>query len=403
MYVMVLSFFTTQKQKENLSLLVDIGSSSVGIALLVTQKGKLPNIIFSEREDISFQEVLSSDKFLHAMNHALDRVLHRFVMKIKKGGLLQNIKVPISHVFCTLSSPWFILKTRELHVAEEREFEVTERMVDGFIEQNIAELKEELKATLPVEDIRIIEKKIIRMKLNGYDIENPYGKKVSRMEFSVVVGVSSGKVIESIKRKLAGVLHVNSVHFGAFPLAAFSTIRDIFPTENDFLFLDITGESTDVSHIHNDLLLGTVSFPRGKNHFVREISATMQTVHHDAESLLGMFMRDEIDAKKRTQVAAVVSLAEVEWTKRFKKALTTLLGSTPVPHKIFFTTDADVKVIFARLLSEVDKEHPREKIDVQYLDQLIIEKFVTHAPEIIRDPFIAIEALFTEKLIQQHL
>jgi len=227
---MAFSFFSSQKQNENLTLLVDIGSASVGAALVLIEKGKTPLIIASAREDISFQEALVSSKFLIAMNHAFDKVLKTLQEKTKTTGVPQN-------VFCTLSSPWFILKTRDLHVSRDEEFEVTEKNLEEFINEDIVKLKEELKDTLPPQDVRIIEKKIIHIKLNGYEIKNPYKQKTSRMELSVTIGVSSGKVIQSIEQKINNFFHARTVHFGAFPVAAFSAIRDMFPQRRIFSFL----------------------------------------------------------------------------------------------------------------------------------------------------------------------
>ncbi|MEK7092137.1 MAG: hypothetical protein AAB907_00770, partial [Patescibacteria group bacterium] len=306
---MALSFFSRQKQNESLTLLVDIGSASVGAALVTIEKGRAPNIIASVRENISFQEVLTSARFLLAMNQALDKVLKTLQEKAKATGNPKN-------VFCTLSSPWFILKTRNLHITKADEFEVTERALEGFIEEDVVKLKEELKGTLPPEDVKIIEKKIIHIKLNGYEIKNPYKQKTSRMEITVTVGVSSGKVIQSIERKINNFFHAKSVHFGAFPVAAFSAIRDIFPTESSFLFLDITGEATDVSRVENDLLTRTVSFPRGKNFFIREISARLRTVHEEATTLFSMFLRDELDAVRSAEVSGIVAQVKEEWLAR---------------------------------------------------------------------------------------
>ena len=295
---MALSFFTKQKQDESLVLLVDIGSASVGGALVKIEKGSAPHILVTVRENISFQDALSPARFLVAMNRSLDKVLKTMQIKTNPVGLSQATKptgLP-AHIFCTLSSPWFILKSRHLRIAHQEEFEVTERILDEFINEDIALLKEELKETLPPKDVKIIEKKIVQIKLNGYEVRNPYGQKTSRIELSMIVGVSSGKVVESIERKLSNFFHVKSVHFGAFPIAAFSAIRDIFPNEKNFLFIDITGEATDVSLVSNDILAGTVAFSRGKNFFIREISTQLHTVHEEAATLFAMFLRDELDA-----------------------------------------------------------------------------------------------------------
>mgnify|MGYP001575409917 FL=1 len=252
---MAFSFFKNSLRNESVSLLVDIGSASVGAALVKLEKGKPPHILATVRENISFQEVLSSGHFLIAMNHSLDKVLKNIQLKTKSTGH------PL-HIFCTLSSPWFILKSRHLLISRQEEFEVTERTLDEFINDDIERLKDELKETLPPKDVKIIEKKIIQIKLNGYEIKNPYGQKTSQVELLMTVGVSSKKVVESIERKIGNVFHAKEVNFGAFPIAAFSAIRDIFPTEKNFLFLHITGEATDVSLVSNDILMGTVSFSR---------------------------------------------------------------------------------------------------------------------------------------------
>lgn len=393
---MAFSLFGGQKQNEELTLLVDIGSASVGAALVKIEKGQAPRIIASIREDISFQEVLSSARFLLAMNKALDKVLKDLQEKTKATG---NPK----HFFCTLSSPWFILKTRDLRISKNEEFEVTERALEKFIDEDILKLKDELKDTLPPEDVRIIEKKIIHIKLNGYEIKNPYKQKTSRIEMTVTVGVSSGKVIQSIERKINNFFHTKSVHFGAFPVAAFSAIRDIFPTESRFLFLDITGEATDVSRVENDLLTRTVSFPRGKNFFIREISARFRTVHEEATTLFSMFLRGELDSTRHIEVSGIVGAAESEWLERFEKAITVLAENGAPPRKIFFTTDAEISSRFLELISKAKSELLADgEFEVQYLDQLIVSKFVSFDTEVIRDPFIVVEALLAQKLIEQH-
>ena len=393
---MALSFFGGQKQNESLSLLVDIGSASVGAALVLIEKGKAPHIISSVREEISFQEVLVSSKFLFAMNHAFDKALKDLQEKTKTVGNPRN-------VFCTLSSPWFILKTRELHVDQGSEFEVTENQLEKFINTDIESLKEELKETLPPEDVRIIEKKIIHIKLNGYEIKNPYKQKTSRIDLTVTVGVSSAKVIQSIEQKINNYFHARTVHFGAFPVAAFSAIRDIFPNDNNFIFLDITGEATDVSRVENDLLVKTISFPRGKNFFIRQISSGFSTIHEEASTLFSMFIRRELDASREERVTTIVATAKSEWLTRFEKALKTVADGGAPPRKIFFTTDTEIEPIFSEVISATQTDLlPEGSFDVQYLDQHIVSRFVSFEPEIMRDPFIVVEALFAEKILKQH-
>lgn len=391
---MAFSFFKKQNDS-GLTLIIDIGSSSVGAALVRVDSGKVPHIFATAREDLSLQEELSSARFLAAMNHALERSLKKIYTHTKGHG------VP-SQIFCTLSSPWFMLKTRHITIAEEKEFLITEKTIDVFLQNDLERMKEELKGTLPDNDIAIIERKILHTKLNGYEVKNPYGKKTTRMEMIATISISSKKVVAAIENRVQNLFHVKTLHFGSFPVALFSAVRDIFPTEKDFLVLDITGEATDVSLVNGDLLIGSTSFPRGKNFFVREISAALKTPHGAALTLFNMFFHDMLDSKKKAAVSEAIQKGKTDWTHRFEKGVNTLIKEGVNPHKIFFSADADVAPFFRDIL-EKSKETGGTKLDfdVQYLDQEIVSRFVTCESEVMRDPFLTIEALLARKINSQ--
>lgn len=399
---MAFSFFTKRTQDEMLALLIDIGSASVGGALVKIEKGKAPHILTTVREDIAFQEELSSARFVFAMNHALDRVLKSMHSKAKQLNLWQSHRLSDLHIFCTLSSPWFILRSRHINIAKPEAFKITPRTLEDFLNGDIERLKEELKETLPPKDVEIIEKKIIHMKLNGYEVKNPYGMEVSQMELAMIVGVSSKKVIQGIEKKIRNFSHTASLHFGVFPVAAFSAIRDIFPTEKNFLFADITGEATDVSFINNDLIAGTVSFSYGKNFFIREISTGLHVPHEEATSLLNMFISDTLSISKQNDIKNIVERAENEWLVRFERALATLSREGGIPHKVFFTSDIEVADLFSGILgkSKIESRHGTV-FDTTYLNRSIVAKFASFESEVVRDPFLVVEALLAAKVISQ--
>lgn len=392
---MAFSLFTKQAPYKGLVLLIDVGSASVGAALAETGVGNAPHILITARDTILFQEKLTSAEFLRAMNHSLLRVLKTILEKTKKT------KSPLQ-VFCSLSSPWFLLKSRHVSIARNESFEINTSVLDKFLDDEVVRLKDDLKKTLPLEDIKIVEKKIIQIKLNGYEIKNPYGKTASRVDLAMTIGVSSKQVIQRIERTVASFFHTKSVHFGAFPVAAFSAIRDIFPTEKTFLFLDITGEATDISLINNDLIVNTVSFPRGKNFFLREISAQFHLPHEAALSLFNMFLSGALDAKRHDDVERLMARAESDWIARFEKALASLSVEGVMPRKLFFMADPDAAQLFESVLKGSSGTLQTKNIfEIQYLDQSVFGKFSSFESETTRDPFLTVEALLAEKIMPQ--
>lgn len=390
---MALSFFTKKTLDTSSVLLVDIGSASVGVARAQISSGASPVILDTARHDIPFQESLSSSRFIIAMNRALENA----VKEVKEKNKGANAP---AHIFCALSSPWFILKSRRITLAREEGVLVTEKVIEGLLDEDTEKLKKELSSTLPSEDITIIDRKVIKIRLNGYEIKDFYGRKTTELEIESVISLSSRRAIETIKRLVSRFSLGAQIHFTAFPLAAFSAIRDIFPKEQNFLFLDITGEATDVSLIVRDAIRETMLFPRGKNFFIREISNKKKTTHEEATSLFSLFLRDELGANEKQVVENIIEHSRDEWRERFEKALDIpLLYLTPV-RKVFFTADADSKKLFEELISS---SHARildkNGCEVCYLDYATLANFATFASGVTRDPFLMLEALFAKKML----
>ncbi|MBI3634253.1 MAG: cell division FtsA domain-containing protein [Candidatus Yonathbacteria bacterium] len=379
--------------KEEVALILDIGSASVGAALTRIEENKPPHIFFTVRENIPFQGALSSARFLAGVNHALVQVFKK-IQIAKKGDIHP------ARVFCTFSSPWFLLKIRHLQITKMEQFEVTEELMNSLLNEDIQHLKEEMKGTLPLQDIEIIEKKIIQTKLNGYHIQNPYGKKTSNIEIVATVSLSSRRAQSSIRGTLNNFFHIPDFHPGVFPLTAFSALRDMYPYRQDFIFVDITGEATDVSLVQSDLLMGTTSFPYGSNFFIREISIGQKTPQEEAITLFSMYLRGELEEKRHTQVENIIKRSRVEWGRHFRKTLSSLAKIGKFSPALFFTTDAEVAQLFETLMKEASLElFMGEGPDVVYLDTKTMANFISFESGVVRDPFLAIEALFAKKII----
>lgn len=388
---MIFSFFKKRNGAKTV-LLVDIGSSSVGCALAKVSSDHSVHLVATTREGIPFQEELSSAKFLLAMEHALERAL-KGIQKKNRGG-----ETP-SSIFCTLSSPWFILKTRHIELAQEKEVVISQALVDDLLEEDLVLMKDELKGSLPDKDIAIIERRIIDLKLNGYEVKNPYGKKTTHMGMVAMVGLSSKKVVHAIELRISRIFHTSVLHFGTFPVALFSSLRDMYPAEKDFLFLDVTGEATDVSLVKDDLLIESASFPRGKNFFVREISAQLKTPHEAALTLFNMFFHNMLDTKKKVILDDVVGKGRTEWMRRFQKSTASLRKEGPLPQRVFVSVDTDVAPFFTELIKEAGKTGDNSvDFDVQCLDQEMLSQYITYESEIARDPFLIVEALLAGKI-----
>lgn len=376
------------KPKQSLTLLVDIGSASVGTALAYVEQGKPVRIIATERKELAFLETLTAKSFSIAMDHALEASL--------KAIQKQTPRAP-DRILVTLSTPWLFVKTRHISVSHPVPVRITERLVSEAIEQEIEAMKKDTLSSLPGEDIYIVENSIIDLKVNGYRVLDPYGKKSKSLEISFVVGVSSKKVAAQITRRIGRHFHTTSLRLSSFPLAAFSAVRDMFPEKQNFLFIDITGEATDVTLIEDGLLCESVSFPVGKNFLLRKIASTQKIPHVEAETALHMYLEGRMERAQGYRVGDTVHESLTEWRSRLEKALVKIAHKKSA-EAIFFSCDQDVSHIFEESIHGAETGDIHYSPEIYFFDQYTASQFIVFEPGVSRDPFLGVGALLANKL-----
>lgn len=390
-----MALFFSAKQDETIAI-VDIGSSSVGVAFAVASTGAKPRILWSAREEMVFQTELNFSRFFSAMTESLDRVLARAV---RSGH-----RVPRTF-FVSLASPWYIAQTRHVQVKRLKPFTVTEKGIAKLVEQEVLSFQ---NYRLPnyrkvvSDETRLLEAQSIQIKLNGYAVTDPYGTSVTGMDMWVYISMSPASVLDSVKNTLSKHVHARTIEFHSFPLLAFSTIRDIFTEANDFLLLDISGEVTDVSIVRDDVLLETISFPLGKNFLIRRIASAHNTSPEEALSLLHLYLEGKADEKTKMQIQTVLLAARVEWLGLFTEALGNFSKELALPHKVFFTADPDVSLWFAKSIQSEglgNYTFTDEPLGVTIFDATILSGFVSAEKNSDKDPFLLLQAIFAAKSI----
>ena len=121
-----MGIFSGSKKKDELVLVFNIGSSSIGGALFLAQNSGIPKIIFSTREPIPIGKKIEVDRFFSLTIQALEVV----VSKIYGARL----GVP-SKIFCVLSSHWCVSQTRIISLKKNSPFIFTEKLADELIKK----------------------------------------------------------------------------------------------------------------------------------------------------------------------------------------------------------------------------------------------------------------------------
>ncbi|HAO64683.1 TPA: hypothetical protein DCQ44_01745, partial [Candidatus Taylorbacteria bacterium] len=256
--------FFTKKKNAEVSMVVDIGNSSVGVALVSVEKNVAPKILFSTRVHMPMQNKPERERKVLSVTSTLETVMSTVMS--------QHIPIQCSHIF--FSAPWYISTTEVIKAEHETPQIFTHRTIEQITKGVESKLMHstELKSEL-------VERRIIRTKLNGYETSGPNNMKATSVEVVFYASLVSSDILAAVKRVIEKHFHIRHNQVSTFSLAAWSAITSLMPEYRDFFIVDVRGEETDVSLISNGVLLKNTSFSKGKNSLARSVSASAGQSH----------------------------------------------------------------------------------------------------------------------------
>jgi hypothetical protein len=386
------------KTKEELSLVFDIGSSSVGGALFLIQKTGIPKIIYSTREPISLEKELSFDRFFSLALKSLEIVSNKICMK----GLGAPKKV-----YCILSSPWYASQTRSIVLSKDTPFIFNSKLVESLIDKEVKLFEEECleKYMHSKNKVLPIELRNMQMMLNGYAVSAPSNQKAKELEITILVSMSAEEALEKIKETIGKHFYSRDIKFHSFATTSFSVARDMFVHQDDFLLIDIGGEITDISMIKKDIICSSISFSFGRNFLIRGISSVLDCSLAEASSYVSLYKDGHIEDESLKKIEPVIKKLKGEWLTKFQEALVNLSNDISIPATIFLTVDQDLADFFTETIkSEQFNQYTltESKFRVVFLGTQTLNDIVSFKENVERDSFLMLEAVYLNRLLNKN-
>ena len=393
-----MGFIFTSPKKEKIVVIFDIGSGSVGGAIVKISKDGIgiPVILKNVRNEIKFQKEFDFDVFMKDMTLALDLTAND----------LYNMKVGApDEIYCVLASPWYLSETRSVKMAKDKSFTFTKRLVNELIEKEISNLTQLYKdkynnlESTP----QLIEQHTMAVFLNGYGIEDPIGKKCQFLEMNMVISLAPKLCLEKIRETLLKTFHNTNVSFSTFTVSTYFAVRDKYITLDSYLLLDISGEITDVGIVTRGVLKSVLSFPFGKKTFFKYMCTKLEIELRDAVELFRMYNENSLTDEYKAKVIPLLKSIENSWGESFNECINTLPRTLMLPDTIFLTTDNDIKKWFTEILRNGDyiqstsNDHKGTVVTLDGPDFLNM----CNVSEGICDPFLMIESIaITRKIVK---
>lgn len=368
-------FFTKNKSGE-VTLVVEVGSSSVGAALVSASKGVAPKVLFSTRQPVAMQDGDGKSRSLTTILSTLESVL--------KLVSAEHVVVHKTHVI--FSSPWYVSQTKIVQKNYDKPTSINHRIV----EQITGEIEKKFSEELGPSKV-LVEHRVVRAKLNGYLTSNPYHKKTKIFELAFFSSAVDKDVFDSVHNLVAKYFHIRNNQVSSFSVAAFSTISGVMPNERDFMIVDVRGEVTDVSLVSDGALIKSLSFPQGKNALIKAIADSSGQSPVTALSMFNVVKDGVSDAKTQSDIAKFTAGFKQNWLQAYSQTCKDLSVGTSVmiiSQPIFLIADNDIETFFEQILNEAKTENVIHK-----LKHLNLKDYL-ESTSVLSDYFLALESIF---------
>lgn len=238
-------FHTTQKESV---ALINISASSITGAYARYVGKELPSVVYRCHLPIEAQ---AGEEHSQAMLRSLDQV----------GTLLDLEGIPalvratgshfVDEVLVALDFPWQETKVHIEDIANDNDFMFTKRLVAETLH----------KVAPPTSEKVFVDTTVMGTVLNGYEVQEPYGKKAKHVRFYILTSLVDQKVSETILSTMQNLYHTKRVRLISGASLRYQAMRYALPHERDALIVDATGSLPEVALVRKGLLVAVSETP----------------------------------------------------------------------------------------------------------------------------------------------
>ncbi len=353
------------------SLILDIGNGSIGAAVVSYEKKKPsknpaisntrpePTVLYSHREPLTFLPEVNEERLLAGMLELLKSVLTH--VRTEAIALIpKNIlgSMHFTHVVSVFSSPWYVSQTSIVKKESETPFHINNALVNEMVNKEEVRFAEAL-ANGSYEKyfgnkVMLLEQALVHTAINGYEVANPAGKWGRLFETTLFTSLISEKVLRLVEDVFYRIFHIRQIQCFSYALVSWNAVRTLFPDVNNFVFLDVSGETTDLTITVRGAITEIVSFPFGRATILRLLVDSMKTSAETALSLIRMRSDGTLEKGTLAEVEKALQVASDQWTSAFNQTLSAVSKKYNLPKRAFVTVDTTLASFLSGVLNRAD-------------------------------------------------
>lgn len=320
------SFFKKKNDSFQLTLILDIRSSSIGGSVVrISNNGKPIQILSSIRDFFFFDGAVDADTFIARAEISLNKVLDQLVHKETYGSPIQAVEI-------FYGAPWYKNLIENFVTKENAPIDFTKTYLNKILKDDIKQVGD---------DEEIIDKELLAIFLNGYYTKSPFGKKANHVDLSFYFAILNKHTKNNFTSIVKKYIRVRKVNHHSHTIAFYNFLRQIVHPPASYVMFDISGEVTEISVIKNEHLIKILSVPHGNNYFVRQL---MAKTGHDFTTCF-----NEI----KTKAPTIDEIAKTDWITSIAECLESA-NIHSLPSTVYISSAEETRDMIKNLLSNIE-------------------------------------------------
>ena len=331
-------------------MLIDIGSGSVGVALIECDEDfKKPLILYTHREDIRFGKEKNAETLIHSLKEALLAATLEFSGEGNKILREHNPHATIDHIDVLYASPWSEVVTRAISFEKKDPFKLTQRFIDNIITEALkaADATRFEQSLFDIAKLTVVNKEVAELTINGYVIHDYIGKEATELRIELM----SELVPEVVREALTETERNLSVHAKlnerTFMHAFADACGRLYPNDR-VLAIDVTGEAVECAIVERGFIHESKTMLFGIHTFYRHIAAALNTVEDEVR----MHIADYVSGTTHDDVSMVIMSVRAEFLSVLEKLFTATAEKQTLPSTVLLVTEPEMSVFLSTLLEE---------------------------------------------------
>ena len=392
-----MSLFSSKNSTERVGAIIDIGSGSVLVAVVVSQAGeKSPTIVWSHREQAPLRTIDSLEQSAKSVMTSLINALLKFDSEGRRALHDFNKRSHVDEIQCSISAPWAYTVSKKVTYTQDEPFEITKTLIDSLVESAEKSTQSELAETEAATKLGlgVITRSTLDSLANGYRVTKLLGNHATELTMTHVSVLTQQYLIEHLQDLRHKMFAQKPLHQLSYMLALYSVTDELFHDSSDYCLVDVTYEATEIGIVRDGILTYTTHIPFGSFSLAREISeATSLPLLQSFQSLHTTDIETFLATLTAGQKSSVEKIFEA-YVARLSSLFNETGDELSIPKKMYLHGDVELEAFFSTQLTQAAQSIVKGSVRITPLSTLLVDMVRREHTETNTDTAMLVAAKF---------